>query len=340
MGILVYQSDRREREEINGMLRDAGYTSVRFVQLLTEMDAILGSGQPHDFTPISDIDLIIFDISNERESIDFCRRIKEHTIYGSIPLIIVSSQAAPETLQMAFAYGANDFITKPIRSYEFLARVRSALIFKHETDRRKAREKELLEVTRQLSDLNAVLNRLSLIDGLTGISNRRYFDQSLNQEWRLSYRNERPISLILIDVDHFKMYNDAYGHQAGDQALKQVAQFVRGCLRRPSDLLARYGGEEFAAILPDTNLAGAKFVAERINITVQGASIPHGKSPTSDRITVSQGVVSCLPGPYLSREQFVEAADQALYQAKGEGRNRICSRQLSSVPISVTKKAE
>jgi diguanylate cyclase (GGDEF)-like protein len=340
MGILIFQNDKSEQSEIRKLLNEGGHTQLRFVSNSEELMNLLGLLEPGDFKPSADTDLIIFDISNERDAIDVLRRIKEHASYSEIPMIIISSQSAPETLQMAFAYGASDFISKPYRNYEFLARVRSALIFKHETDRRKARERELLEVTRQLSDLNAVLNRLSLIDGLTSISNRRFFDQSMNQEWRVSYRNERPVSLILIDIDHFKIFNDNYGHQAGDQCIKQVAQIIRGCLRRPGDLVARYGGEEFACILPDTDLTGATFVADRINASIQAANISHGKSPTADRVTVSQGVVSCIPGPNLTREQFIEAADQALYLAKREGRNCLRSKHLEGKSSPEIKKAE
>ena len=210
--------------------------------------------------------------------------------YHEVPVIILSENTSQETFQMAFAYGASDFILKPIRNFELLTRVRSALKMKHEIVRRKSRERELLEATRQLSDLNTVLNRLSLIDSLTGVPNRRCFDQSLDQELRLSVRNASCLSLILIDIDYFKLYNYTYGHQAGDECLKSIAQCISSCLRRPSNLIARYGGEEFAAVLPDTDQAGAEFISKKLANAIEEANIAHDSSKISKFVTVSQGI--------------------------------------------------
>ncbi|MFK7822966.1 MAG: diguanylate cyclase [Oligoflexales bacterium] len=235
MGIFVC-IPKLEVKEIETILHNGGYSDLTWCYDAEKISKVLNlGGKSSPKAPATD--LVLLDISSDRESIKQCKMIKESPLYNEVPVIILSENNSQETFQMAFAYGASDFIMKPIRNFELLTRVRSALKMKHEIDRRKSRERELLEVTRQLSDLNTVLNRLSLIDSLTGVPNRRCFDQSLDQELRLSVRNAFSLSLILIDIDYFKLYNDSYGHQAGDECLKSIAQCISLCLRRPSDLI-------------------------------------------------------------------------------------------------------
>jgi len=174
-------------------------------------------------------------------------------------------------------------------------------------------------------EMEAELRRLSYQDGLTGVANRRHFDDALAREWRRSAREKDPLSLIMIDIDLFKAYNDAYGHQKGDECLKQVAQSIRSELKRPGDLAARYGGEEFVVILPDTDMEGAVAVAEKIQNSVEGLRIPHQASDVSDHVTVSQGVATAIADPTDTPEALVKAADQALYQAKKAGRNQVAT---------------
>lgn len=305
---------------MESILHDGGYHDLSICYDPEEIPSLLNMNGHNSFKS-TNVDLMLLDISSDRDAIKQCKAIKESSAFKEVPIIVLSENTLQETFQMAFAYGANDFITKPLRSFELLTRVRSALRMKHEIDSRKSREKELLEVTRQLSDLNAVLNRLSLIDSLTGVPNRRCFDQSLEQELRLSIRNNMNLSLILIDIDYFKLYNDTYGHQAGDKCIKAIAQCISSCLRRPSDLIARYGGEEFAAVLPDTDSTGAQFVAQKLARSLKEVKIIHESSKVSDIVTVSQGIATFSPDFEISASELIIAADKALYEAKGSGRN-------------------
>ena len=155
------------------------------------------------------------------------------------------------------------------------------------------------------------------------MANRRRFDEYLNAEWRRLVREQRPLSLILCDIDYFKLYNDTYGHLAGDFCLQQVAGVLRQSLRRPADLVARYGGEEFAMILPNTDITRAAFIAEDVRKRVRELSIPHVESPVSQYVTLSLGVATFIPTSDTSAQELIAAADESLYQAKNEGRDRV-----------------
>ena len=165
------------------------------------------------------------------------------------------------------------------------------------------------------------LRLLSQQDGLTGIANRRYFDQRFAVEWRRADRTRSPLSIVVCDIDHFKPYNDTYGHQLGDDCLKAVARVLSESLNRPADFVARYGGEEFVVVLPDTSAKGAATVAERVRSKIEALRIPHSGSAIGPYLTVSLGVGTCRPEPSLQPEELVAAADDALYQAKRGGRN-------------------
>ncbi|PMB22866.1 GGDEF domain-containing protein [Fischerella thermalis] len=174
-----------------------------------------------------------------------------------------------------------------------------------------------------LRKANLELERLATLDGLTQVANRRRFDEYLSQEWRRMAREQQYLSLILCDVDYFKSYNDHYGHQAGDACLKRVAAAMRNTLKRPADLVARYGGEEFAIILPSTAMQGAIAVAQAIQKAIKLLRLPHIQSQISDFITVSFGVSSIIPTHNLRAETLITTADEALYEAKKQGRDRI-----------------
>jgi diguanylate cyclase (GGDEF)-like protein len=184
-------------------------------------------------------------------------------------------------------------------------------------------EMRVAERTAALEQVNRELERLSALDGLTRVANRRAFDETLQREWERARRSGATLALLLADVDRFKDYNDHYGHQQGDQALRVVAGCLASGARRPADLAARYGGEEFAMILPDTDLAGAARVAEAVRAAVREAGLERGDAPPADRITISIGVACAIPGADGSMHALVGAADQALYRAKAEGRDRV-----------------
>ncbi len=161
-------------------------------------------------------------------------------------------------------------------------------------------------------------------DGLTDIANRRYFDQRAEREWKRVLRTGLPLSLLLIDIDHFKQYNDHYGHGAGDECLRQVAQALAHCGERPSDLVARYGGEEFVALLPETKINGARHLAERMRAAVEALAIPHARSSAASVVTLSIGVATHGPdSTKTDLRHLQECADQALYHAKHQGRNQV-----------------
>ena len=182
---------------------------------------------------------------------------------------------------------------------------------------------ELAEANRSLAEANRALQQLSVVDSLTGIANRRRFDEVLENEWRRAIRSGVSVSLIFIDVDFFKAFNDSYGHQAGDECLRQVAQALNGIINRAGDMVARYGGEEFAVILQNTSAEGATTVAERLRAHIEDLQIPHAKSNVSDVVTISLGLATIAPEHALSQTVLIEEADQALYRAKEKGRNRI-----------------
>jgi diguanylate cyclase (GGDEF)-like protein len=190
------------------------------------------------------------------------------------------------------------------------------------------REKGDLEILVQIlmdqGDESAEDGEKARIDGLTQIANRRRLDEYLLQEWRRHIRMQLPLSLLICDVDHFKLFNDGYGHQAGDECLKSVAKAIQQCVRG-DDLVARYGGEEFAMVLPQTNRAGAVQVAERVRAAVAAAVLPHGMSPVCDRVTVSIGVACITPQPKgpTDARTLIEEADRQLYLAKHRGRNQV-----------------
>ncbi len=183
------------------------------------------------------------------------------------------------------------------------------------------------ERTSALERLNEELQRLTATDGLTGVANRRRFDEALDHEWRRAIRAVAPLACIMIDIDHFKAFNDRYGHLQGDACLRQIAHALVSTVRRAGDIVARYGGEEFAVVLPATALAGAQRVAEQLRTTVENLKIPHDASGTSTVVTISLGVSAVVPQQGVMPHTLVAAADRALYQAKRSGRNCV---ELSS----------
>jgi diguanylate cyclase (GGDEF)-like protein len=183
------------------------------------------------------------------------------------------------------------------------------------------RTSELLEMTEQLQVANAALEELATVDSVTGLANRRRFDVFLQQEWQRSGRTRLPLSLMLVDIDHFKKFNDGYGHPAGDECIRQVAGVLREAANRGTDLCCRYGGEEFAVVLVDTGAAGALAVAEGIRSEVERLRIPHRGAPAGI-VTVSVGVATRVGGNYASVIELISGCDRALYRVKELGRNR------------------
>ncbi len=252
-------------------------------------------------------DLILLDVMMPgMDGYEVCCRLKSDPRTRSIPVLFVSARDEEQDEAKGLALGAIDYIVKPIRPSIVQARVRNHLELK--------RSRDLLE-------------RLTTVDHLTGISNRRRYDEYLELEWRRAARDQTPIALIAIDIDHFKAYNDLYGHPRGDTCLVAVAQALAQSVSRTPDLIARCGGEEFACVLPGTDAIGASHLADEMLSRVLALEMEHARSATHDKVTVSIGVAAMIPDPEEPPQTLVALADAALYQAKAEGRNRVVVRQ-------------
>jgi diguanylate cyclase (GGDEF)-like protein len=179
------------------------------------------------------------------------------------------------------------------------------------------------ERTSALNKLNLELEKLSLLDGLTGIGNRRMFEQAFSHEWNRAMRNQYPLSLIMIDIDYFKPYNDYYGHQQGDDCLRRVANTLTGVCKRAEDTVSRFGGEEFVVLLPGMDMAHAANLAEQCRVAVAGLAMPHAQSTADRMVTISLGVGSVLPDAGIDARSLLASADKHLYQAKKQGRNQV-----------------
>lgn len=182
---------------------------------------------------------------------------------------------------------------------------------------------ETVRAEQELKKVNEKLKMLSVIDGLTQIPNRRRFDEYLDSEWKRHYRDKGSLAVVICDIDFFKLYNDHYGHQGGDECLQKVARAIHECAGRPGDLAARYGGEEFVLILPNTDVTGALVVAEKVRMKTASLKIPHDKSKAGEYVSLSLGVSAMVPGTDNSAEGLVKEADEGLYQAKANGRNQV-----------------
>jgi len=247
-------------------------------------------------------------------------------ILRNVPVIVLSSKEDPKLKAHSFATGANDYMVKLPDRLELVARVRyhsSAHISRLQRDQAFM---FLRQSQRELAEANVQLQKLAALDGLTGIANRRRFDETLQLEWQRGQRDKQPLTLLLCDVDFFKRYNDSFGHQAGDLCLKKVAAVLTEHLKRPADLAARYGGEEFAIVLPETDLEGALVVAEACRRHMEALAIENPDAETElSSVTVSIGVASVVPSPKSTLEELIAQADRALYAAKRAGRNRVVS---------------
>ena len=258
----------------------------------------------HDKQP----DLILLDVVMPgMDGYAVCRQLKADEATAHIPVIFVTAHNDPEQETLGLDAGAVDFIAKPVNPKVVQARVKTQLTLKFQAD---------------------LLRQLVYLDGLTGVYNRRYFDQQLAHEWARSVRSGTPLSMILLDVDFFKRYNDFYGHQAGDDCLRQVAATLKSHLRRPADLVARYGGEEFACILPETSFDDALELANQLGQQVQSLHIAHARSDASAVVSVSLGVAAREGANGGSAGELLGLADTQLYRAKSTGRARACGERL------------
>ncbi|WP_202908504.1 diguanylate cyclase domain-containing protein [Labrys sp. WJW] len=250
------------------------------------------------------------------------RQYRSDPATKAIPVIVLSTEEEATVKSEAFRIGANDYLVKLPDRIELIARIRYHSAAYLTQIQRDEAYRALRRSQQELMETNLELQRLTNVDGLTGLSNRRYFDQYLDTEWRQAMRAREPISLLIIDVDHFKQYNDTYGHLAGDEVLKTVATAVRSTFQRPKDLAVRMGGEEFAVVLPQTLADDLAFLAEKVVQAIEGLGLPHAASPIAEKVTISVGGATHIPAGNDQPERLIEAADKAMYEAKRSGRNR------------------
>lgn len=257
------------------------------------------------------------------DGLSLVREYRNHPATRDIPIIVLSTKEDPLIKSAAFSAGANDYLVKLPDTIELVARIRYHSRSYMTLLQRDAAYRALRVSQQQLLDTNLVLQRLMNSDGLTGLSNRRHFDEYLELEWRRSLREQTQLSLLMIDVDYFKSYNDSFGHVEGDEALRKVAAAIRDASSRPSDLPARYGGEEFVLVLPNTSPGGARLVAEKLRQTVAALKIAHNTPAEGASLTISIGLATMVPQPGTDCRLLISAADRGLYLAKNNGRNQV-----------------
>lgn len=246
---------------------------------------------------------------------EICRKFRALTNTRPVYILLLTAKESKDDLVAGLESGADDYISKPFNQSELKARLKVG-------ERLVNLQRELDKRNRELKDINRQLEIFSSQDGLTGIYNRRHFDIHIENEWRRAMRAAGPISLIMIDIDYFKFYNDHCGHLGGDDCLKRVAKAILGCIHRGGDIVARYGGEEFAILLPNTTSESVMSMCHRMCDAVRDMAIPHPKSKAANVVTISLGAATIIPAAKSEYNTLIEQADKALYQAKENGRNR------------------
>jgi len=230
-----------------------------------------------------------------------------------VPIIFLSAMTESKDIVRAIDAGGDDYLTKPVEAVVLNAKLRAM--------------QRIADMRQQLQQANRELLRMTVRDGLTGIANRRHFDEVISREVKRAIRTHSSVSLVMCDIDSFKPYNDNYGHQSGDDCLKYVARTMAKVSKRPGDLVARYGGEEFGLILPETDITGAQAIAENVRSAVDELNLSHAYSLASDHVTISAGVATISPNKgddvAVIVKQLIKTADKGLYQAKDQGRNQV-----------------
>jgi len=302
--ILLVDDQEIIHEALRRMLIDAGDIELHCCSKGGEALRLASALQPDVILQ----DLVMPDV----DGMMLVKYYQANQLTRDIPIVVLSSREEAKTKAEAFIAGANDYLVKLPDRIELLARLRYHAKV----------HASLLERNAALEELQ----RISNTDGLTNLYNRRYFDETFAEEWRRARRDQQPLSLAMLDVDHFKQFNDHYGHQSGDDCLIQVSSALQSSVCRAGDIVARYGGEEFVGIFPNTDTEGAMAIAEKIRKAVTGLDIPHEHSLVASQVTVSIGVASTFPAADKDRKKLIKAADTALYRAKETGRNRVvCS---------------
>ena len=306
MNILLVDDTRTEQHIMTVRLNDMGHDVI----------CCSNGKEAIDLYNQYDFDLVLMDVIMPiMDGYEAAQEIRKHRD-NWVPIIFLSGRTDPDDIAAGIEAGGDDYLTKPVDE-TILAAKMSAM------QRIAAMRHRLISVSNDLEKANDELQKLANADGLTGLANRRIIDEYLEKETARSIRSDHPIAVIMIDLDNFKLYNDNYGHIAGDSCLKKVSKVLKNSVRRPEDLVGRYGGEEFCVILPNTDMNGASFVAERIRSDVEGLNIPHAKNITGSVVTLSVGISSRVPGSKSTATQLLSNADKALYKAKSSGKNQV-----------------
>jgi diguanylate cyclase (GGDEF)-like protein len=306
MKILLVEDSATLRHAMTQYIIEAGHTPV--IAKTGEEALQLLEGTP--------VDMIIMDVQLPGlNGLETTRLVREWLGDHWIPIIFVTGKSDDESYSEGIEAGGDDYLIKPVSKMIIHAKIRAM--------------ERIADMRNQLNQLNVELEALSQLDSLTQVLNRRTFNEQAEHQWLSAVRHQTPICVLMIDVDHFKLFNDHYGHPAGDTCLKEVTQTIKTCLHRPFDLLGRYGGEEFIALLPEVDLAGAAKVAENINETIRNLAIRHDASPVNKVVTVSIGGAVCFHTTGHDLEEVIKQADRALYKAKRNGRDRAITEEVS-----------
>ena len=311
--LLAVDDNPHNLQLLSGILQGAGYT-VRAANSGARALRILERDAP---------DLVLLDVEMpELDGYAVCREIRSRPALDGVPVIFVSALDDVAAKVRGFAAGGVDYVSKPFEAAEVLARVETHLAILRLRRELERRNEELRATITQLERAQRALADLAYLDPLTGVPNRRSFDELLEREWRRAAREGRSIALAMLDVDCFKALNDTYGHATGDACLQRVAAAMNAQLRRPGDVLARYGGEEFVLVLPGSDAPGATATAEALRSAVAALAIPNERAPLG-QVTISAGVAAERPAATTAAAELLGRADAALYAAKQAGRNRV-----------------
>jgi len=319
MSILIVDDSPPVLKLLQSMLERAGYADTRCADCGEAALQILGVDPAA--TTNTAIDCILLDIVMPgMNGIETCRLIKEHPEYHDTPVIMVTIRDEAETLRDAFAAGAHDYITKPVRELELVARLKAAISLRQEIKSRKEREAELIRTSEELAKANKMLAELTITDDLTKVGNRRYFSGCLEHEWRRSFREASPLGVILVALDRFHEFNELQGPKKAEQCLKLIAQILQGALRRTTDILSRYNDGVFAILLPKTPLVGAQTVAGLIKQSIDETQIKHHDG---SMLTVSLGIAALIPAGEVTADSLMTIAQEAVAAAQRAGGNQV-----------------
>ncbi len=307
--VLLVEDDPFARAMLEQILSDKGYRIKIAENGLEALKVFYGD---------NDVSLIVSDMNMPKmNGLELIRKLRDEN--NDVPIIVLTSNREIKTAVNAIYAGANAYLLKD-------ENIEDTFVYSIEhTWEHYMLAQEKLDLMEELEKKNRELERLSYLDGLTNISNRRYFDMIIEKEWRRGIRDRFPISVAMIDIDYFKLYNDTYGHQSGDDCLQKVAGALKDALFRPGDFIARYGGEEFIVLMSNVGLQGGLEVAKRMQYNLKCLGILHENSNVSDCVTVSIGLACVVPDKGTEAGIIVKKADQYLYKAKAQGRNMICT---------------